>query len=348
MLPELSSKELIIKNKQVYIGLALVLATAFCTFAQEAEPQQLPRLPLVLSAAVNWFFAPQLLSENMQPLPGIRAGVGYDLGQFSFGQLVAGVEAGFSYASGTSPFTESVRMIPLLAHLSYHPPLRLFGEWGVRGDVGAGVVFTSTDHYENTLATWAGTLRTSQSQIQIAETRLYLTRPLPANFGLYAGGGIDLLFERSGVITLPVIQAGVTFQPPRRARPPEPVPTPPEPEPAPPPPERVLSGVYFDPNSTVMIVDHRQALDDVGKYLQDYPVMRITLRGYAALFGTPAGRQAVSQGRAQHVKDYLVQEYGISEDRITVEFFGADRAPELDDGTWEKYRAVEMTFQRIE
>ena len=335
------------------IGLTLLLVALPCGFAQDAvqdaehEEPLAWYAPLFFHAALHYFFTPELFSEQVQSRPGFRVGLGYDLGQFSFGQLSAGLETGFTSMAGLDPQVQGVRLLPVLLRLSYLPPLKLYGELGLRADLGAGLVFGGAEYYKNRMTLWTGNDVSSSERNLLAEARLYLTHPLPANFGVYLGGGVDLLFESDSNIALPVIQAGLTFRPFTRSRrrPPPVIIALPEPEPEPEPepaPVWALSGVYFAPNSMVMMDRYLPNLALAGQYLTDYPVMRITLRGYAALFGSAAGRQMVSEARAQYVKDYLVREYGISEDRIIVEFFGADREPALADGTWETYRAVEI------
>ncbi|MCL2557959.1 MAG: OmpA family protein [Treponema sp.] len=327
-------------SRLFFAALALILAVAPGGFSQEGQ-----RLPIEVSAAANWFFAPGLFAEDLQPLPGIRAGLGYELGRFSFGRLVVGLEAGFSAASGKGPLTESAWMAPALARLSYYPALRLFGAWGLRADLGAGLFFAGVDHYQNSLGQWLGDKAVSQARLPAAEAKIYLSRALPANLALYAGGGLDLLFESSKAIALPGIQAGITFQPSRPApRPVRPAAVPIALPPPPTTPGRSITALYFEPNGTTVMERHIPELDEAGRYLRDNPTARVTLRGYSALFGEEAGRREVSQARALYVRDYLAREYGISADRMTVEFYGADRAPELDDGTWESYRVVEMTF----
>jgi len=350
----------------MFIGLLLLLAALPCTFAQSAaqeaaqsaeQEQKAWYAPLVFSAGMHYFFTPELFADKVQPSPGFRAGIGYDFGQFT-----AGLELGFTAASGIDPLAQSVRMIPMLVKFTYIPPLKLYGELGLRADLGAGLVLGSVDYYSNSIALWQNKEQSSSDQSLLAEARLYLTHPLPANFGLYAGGGIDLFFENEASIIMPVLQAGVTFKPFVKARktPPAPI-IAQEVEPelvvevedeleAEPevPAERKLAAVYFAPNSMVMLAQYVSALDEAAAYLAEYPTIRITLRGYAALFGTAGGRQMVSEGRAQYVKDYLMRTYGISEDRITVEFFGADKVPELADGSWETYRAVELIIGEIE
>jgi len=69
------------------------------------------------------------------------------------------------------------------------------------------------------------------------------------------------------------------------------------------------------------------------------------LRGYTAPFSTPGAQANLSAARASAVMRYLVDEHGLNPDRITLESFGSDRAPEGSDGTMESLRSVELIIE---
>ena len=107
--------------------------------------------------------------------------------------------------------------------------------------------------------------------------------------------------------------------------------------------ERTLSTVYFPPDETVPFPQYLSVLDAAGERLQTHPVLHITLRGYSAPLRTAGGQINVSRERAAYCRNYLIQKFGIDEERITIEYFGADRKPEMAVNTaWESFRCVEL------
>jgi outer membrane protein OmpA-like peptidoglycan-associated protein len=105
---------------------------------------------------------------------------------------------------------------------------------------------------------------------------------------------------------------------------------------------RILNAVYFDPNTAIMIEAYRDLLDEVGLRLKEDPSLLVTLRGYTAYVGTPEGRIALSRERALYCGFYLVNNFGIAQNRITIEYFGADQAPEYAGLDLETWRCVEL------
>jgi len=105
---------------------------------------------------------------------------------------------------------------------------------------------------------------------------------------------------------------------------------------------RILNAVYFEPDTVIMIESYRSLLDDTGLILREDPSLLITLRGYAAPAGTAEYLIALSRERAILCGNYLVNNYGIAQNRITIEYFGADQAPEFAGANLETWRCVEV------
>jgi outer membrane protein OmpA-like peptidoglycan-associated protein len=106
----------------------------------------------------------------------------------------------------------------------------------------------------------------------------------------------------------------------------------------------LMCPVYFEPDSAVLIEAYRPALDSVGRYLAANPELRLLIRAYTSPFGTSAGRLMVSEWRANFSRDYMVEEYGVSTNRITAELYGSERIPQevAAASTWVSYRCVEL------
>ena len=106
----------------------------------------------------------------------------------------------------------------------------------------------------------------------------------------------------------------------------------------------LLSPIYFEPDSADLIETYRPVLESVGQYLSENPGLRLLLRSYTAPFGTAAGRLMVSEWRADFSRNYMMQNYGISANRISAELYGSERIPRevTTASTWVSYRCVEL------
>ncbi|MCL2608829.1 MAG: OmpA family protein, partial [Treponema sp.] len=313
-----------------------------------------PRSPggggIALSFSSGLFQVPELFSDYIDPKPGWRAALGYE-----FRNLFLGAEIGRTHVLGTNPLVLDIGLTHLTFRAAYNLPL--FAGIGIRGDLGAGLTFSKVEHYENAIAVIAETPTYSDERTPLAEARLYLTYSLPASLRLpvglrlYAGGGLDVLFEDGGPIPLPLIQAGISVLVPVGRKPKNPEPLRPEPllavlraaaPPEPEPPEIPPGTVRFLPDLAEPTGDFQSGLAETARLLNENPTLKVTLRGYTADFGTPAGRSSLSLARAASVARHLTELYGIEPERIALQNLGSQAVPELADGSPESCRAVEM------
>jgi len=132
--------------------------------------------------------------------------------------------------------------------------------------------------------------------------------------------------------------------------PPAPVPpappTPPTPKPAPPPPKAapVFDPVYFDVNKTNISPTAAKALDRNGDILKKNPEIKVEIGGHTDSGGPEKVNQKISEKRALSVKKYLMDKFGIEENRLVVKGYGSTR-PIADNKTEEgraKNRRVEL------
>ena len=63
----------------------------------------------------------------------------------------------------------------------------------------------------------------------------------------------------------------------------------------------------------------KEILDSVANFLKTYPDNEVATRGHTESKGKAAANQAVSEKRAQRVREYLVAYQNISPNRITAE-----------------------------
>jgi outer membrane protein OmpA-like peptidoglycan-associated protein len=81
----------------------------------------------------------------------------------------------------------------------------------------------------------------------------------------------------------------------------------------------LFAEIHFEPDTAILIESGRPQLEAAGRYLQANPGMWILVRTYTAPFGTADGRFMVALERARFCRDYLLQNFGISPERIIVE-----------------------------
>lgn len=85
-------------------------------------------------------------------------------------------------------------------------------------------------------------------------------------------------------------------------------------------------------------------LNVVGRRMIAYPIANLTLNGYNSNNGAEKGNRDLSRRRAQKIKDYLVNEWGIGADRIKVTGGNLPKLPsnETSPDGQEENRRVEM------
>ena len=133
------------------------------------------------------------------------------------------------------------------------------------------------------------------------------------------------------------INLGKTYNkilPPPPAPEPEPEPiVEPEPEPAPAPApapviEPIRRDVFFLINKTEIRAEEAQKVKDIADYMAKYPESKVVVTGYAdAGTGNDKINDRLAAGRADAVVKSLVNDYGISKDRITYDSKGSRVQP---------------------
>jgi len=361
-----SYKNRVFLRKSLALLLAFVFSAALA-FAEDGadavppEPQKSRWYDgLFLEGSVHKYFAPKILDELVRPEIGFRGAFGYEFRRFRFA-----LESGYTIIDGTNPLVLDVSLVPLVFKFGYALPLR----WGLglQADVGLGVMLSRSTYYDTAINMLTDKKTESKTNSPFAGARLYVTYTIPQNFlKIYAGGGADVLFEDSGPIPLPLIEAGVSLKPFLLASSIRNLAARLKPEPKIDPETivfahkkdniiieqtesgktvRMLNAVYFEPNSVVMIEKYRPILDEAGARLKADPKLRITLRAYAAPLGTTEWQTVISAARAWFCAEYYIKQYGISDERMKIEYYGGEKTPEFVDASWESYRCVELILE---
>ncbi len=93
----------------------------------------------------------------------------------------------------------------------------------------------------------------------------------------------------------------------------------------------VLQGVEFLTNSAELTPASHAALDQVAAVLKRHPALRVEVAGYTDSTGSAERNRALSQARAEAVRDYLVRQ-GIDPARLTARGYGP-ASPIADNAT---------------
>jgi outer membrane protein OmpA-like peptidoglycan-associated protein len=106
------------------------------------------------------------------------------------------------------------------------------------------------------------------------------------------------------------------------------------------------SGVYFATDQSNISGDSRQTLDKLANILSEYPDTNIMVEGHTDDRGAESYNLTLSKNRAQAVTNYLVSNGGISQGRLTTNWYGEAQA-KYDNTTAEgraKNRRVELAI----
>jgi len=286
---------------------------------------------------------------------GFRGALGYEYRHFRFA-----IESGYSKLSGTNPLVSEISLSPVIFKFGYGYPV--YSILGIQADISGGVLISSISRYMSAPDIINKKTVKDRYAAPFAGVRFYATVTPLDYLRIYAGGGSDFIFENSGVIPLPLVEAGVSFKPfilfksiaakrsavkqstkdivfqsssdniiiedtPQGRI------------------IRLRNAVYFEADSSIMIEIYRPVLDEAGIRLRSNPQLKITFRGFTAPFGTERERAEISRARAQYCADYLAKQFGIDSSRMKIESYGALRAPEYRDASWESYRCVELLIE---
>lgn len=145
--------------------------------------------------------------------------------------------------------------------------------------------------------------------------------------------------------------------PPETIAPPPP-PPPPEtiaPPPPPPPVQEKVSislNIEFDTAKSFIKKKYHNHIKQVADFMQTYPDTNVVIEGHTDnvdRFNNPENNIKLSQARADSVRKYLIDKFGIDESRITAVGYGPSR-PIADNNTPEgrmKNRRVEAVIEKM-
>ncbi len=111
--------------------------------------------------------------------------------------------------------------------------------------------------------------------------------------------------------------------------------------------EKKVPPIHFETGQAVLLEASHETLDIVGTILRRYPSLSVLITGHTDNVGTEGDNQILSLARAEVVRAYLIQNFGLPSEKLTAKGAGqtvpiADNATE--DGRFLN-RRVEFTIQ---
>ena len=112
--------------------------------------------------------------------------------------------------------------------------------------------------------------------------------------------------------------------------------------------------VEFDNDSASSRPEHKQQVSDVHTFMQSYPLTKVIVEGHTDSNGKSAYNQSLSERRAKTIAKMLVNDFGISESRVSSKGYGEDRpiADNSSSAGRQKNRRVsgkiETSFEKVQ
>ena len=291
------------------------------------------------------------IGEGFIPYPGFRAGAGYEWNKWRFG-----FEAGYTRIKGNNPLVQDIRLTPLVLTAGYvFNPIQNYDRFSLVPNIAFGMVFAQVEHYKDAIDILTNKISSSSNTGFLLRPGVRAGwEPFPnweKRLEVFAGFSVDCIIETSGVIPLPQMELGVIIRPFRKTTRPEPAiqimeePTEIEIEIEeideqideeieieieiePPEIIHTVMLVLFDADRMVPNAAGIGTLNEAGNAAADLQDLKITIKGYAAPFVSASGQREVSRRRASYCAAYLMENFGITEEQITIEWHGSDALPE--------------------
>lgn len=104
--------------------------------------------------------------------------------------------------------------------------------------------------------------------------------------------------------------------------------------------------IQFDTNKDEIKAQYHGRLKEVAEFMTAYPETKAVIEGHTDSVGSAAYNQKLSQRRAESVRNYLIQNFNISPNRLTAKGFGEERpvASNDTDGGRRKNRRIQAVF----
>ena len=104
--------------------------------------------------------------------------------------------------------------------------------------------------------------------------------------------------------------------------------------------------VLFANNSSVVDNPASEMILEFVDFMKRYPSVNASIEGHTSAVGTEEYNQMLSQKRAEAIKDLLIEEYGISADRLSAIGYGETRL-KFTENTAEAHRLNRRTEAKV-
>lgn len=106
--------------------------------------------------------------------------------------------------------------------------------------------------------------------------------------------------------------------------------------------EAIPATIPFRFNSAVIQDIYDPLIYNIGTFMKEHPNTRIRIVGYADKFGPINVNLRISQERANAVANALRRDYGISADRMQIEYVGKEKPYYQNNNKWNRCAMVEL------
>lgn len=106
--------------------------------------------------------------------------------------------------------------------------------------------------------------------------------------------------------------------------------------------EAIPATIPFKFNSATIQDIYDPMIYNIGNFMKNNPNVRIRIVGYADKFGPINVNLKISQERAEAVANMLKREYGISSDRMQIEYVGKEKPYYQNNNRWNRCAMVEI------
>ena len=104
----------------------------------------------------------------------------------------------------------------------------------------------------------------------------------------------------------------------------------------------IPSTIPFKFNSAIVQDVYDPLIYNIGNFLKNNPKAKIRIVGYADKFGPINVNLRISKERAEAVANMLKKEYGISADRMQIEYVGKEKPYYKNNNKWNRCAMVEL------
>ena len=131
---------------------------------------------------------------------------------------------------------------------------------------------------------------------------------------------------------------------------PEPAPVPPPPPPAPVKEKVTISlNVEFDTNKAIVKDKYYDEIKRVADFMKEFPDTTAAIEGHTDNIGSAASNQKLSKDRANSVRQYIIDKFGIDGSRLTATGYGLTKpiaSNDTEEGR-QKNRRVEAVMEAM-